>query len=495
MPKPEYFSKSRLVSASICLKKAYLEKHQANLKEDSAQMEAAFAAGNAVGDKAKEIYGTLDAVEIPFQRPMSKMVNETKALIDGGHRAPIFEATFQHLGVLVRVDVLLPDGEGWRAVEIKASKEVKGVHHIDCAAQLWVMRGVGVAVNSIALGYVDGTFVYQGDGDYQGLIIEEDLTELATAMAPDVESLIERATEAVRGDRPDVPVGRHCEEPYDCGFADECWPTDTDYPVRHIGGTKAHIFEWVARGHEDIRDIPPAEISAERQQLIHRVTCAGAPQLLPGARQELEALGYPRYHLDFETTGPAIPIWQGSRSYQTHAVQWSVHIDDGTGDGSLESTEHREFLDLSGNPPMRPLAEALIDALGDEGPVFMWHHYERGVINGLIKLFPDLEPQLQLIIERLVDLKKVTERYYYHPDMMGSYSIKYVAPTVDPELDYAKLEGINEGNAAADGYMEAIHPDTTPERKAELEEQLLRYCRFDTKAMVEIAKFLSQVPN
>jgi hypothetical protein len=56
-------------------------------------------------------------------------------------------------------------------------------------------------------------------------------------------------------------------------------------------------------------------------------------------------------------------------------------------------------------------------------------------------------------------------------------------------MDYGLLEGINEGGAASDGYLEAIHPDTAPERKAELEEQLLRYCRFDTEAMVKIVKY------
>ena len=62
---------------------------------------------------------------------------------------------------------------------------------------------------------------------------------------------------------------------------------------------------------------------------------------------------------------------------------------------------------------------------------------------------------------------------------------------MNPVLDYDRLEGIKEGGAAASGYVEAIHPDTAPERKAELEEQLLRYCRFDTEAMVEIVRFFN----
>ena len=53
------------------------------------------------------------------------------------------------------------------------------------------------------------------------------------------------------------------------------------------------------------------------------------------------------------------------------------------------------------------------------------------------------------------------------------------------------MTGIAEGMAAADGYIEAINPETTLARKTELEEQLLRYCRFDTEAMVKIVRFLT----
>ena len=132
----------------------------------------------------------------------------------------------------------------------------------------------------------------------------------------------------------------------------------------------------------------------------------------------------------------------------------------------------------------------MIECLGTEGTVFMYTSYERGVIKRLIELFPDLEPPLQAIIDRLYDLAKVVEDHYYHPDMGGSWSIKKVIPAMVPHMSYTNLEGINEGMAASNGYLEAIDPNTTPERKAELEQQLLQYCRFDTEAMVEIVQYL-----
>ena len=75
--------------------------------------------------------------------------------------------------------------------------------------------------------------------------------------------------------------------------------------------------------------------------------------------------------------------------------------------------------------------------------------------------------------------------------MLGSWSIKAVMPTINADMDYAKLEGIREGTAASEAFIEAIKPDVSAARKAELEEQLRRYCRFDTEAMVEIVRFLT----
>ena len=138
---------------------------------------------------------------------------------------------------------------------------------------------------------------------------------------------------------------------------------------------------------------------------------------------------------------------------------------------------------------MQGLAEHLIHVLGSSGPVLMYTDYERTVIKNLIDLLPELDGPLQDIIKRLVDLAPVARTNYYHPGMMGSWSIKKVIPTIDSNLDYALLEGINQGLAASDGYLEAIAPATTQVRRDELDSQLRRYCRLDTEAMAALVQF------
>lgn len=479
-----YLSKSRLISAWQCPKKLHLEKHHPELAVITPQMESMFAGGHAVGDVAKQLYGTADSVEVAFD--FKKMEAETAALIEGGADFPIFEATFRHENVLVRVDVLIPDGDGWRFIEVKASTSVKDYHVLDCAIQDWVLRNSGIDVTSISLAHINNQFVYAGDENYAGLLVENDLTAEVRTLEPGVVDLLGKARDAVTGPMPDINVGPQCSKPYDCQFQSYCWPSDTKYPITGLGGSKARLGEYVALGARDILDVDEASITAATQQRIYRVTCKGEPEILDGARREIAALPYPRYYLDFETIGPGVPIWPGTRPYAAIPVQWSCHIEEKGGE-----IRHEEFLDLSGAPPMRALAEKMIASLGDSGPVLMYTNYEQKVIEGLLELFPDLAESLNNIINRLIDLYPVVKNNYYHPDMLGSWSIKAVLPTINPRMDYRKLEGIAEGTGASDGFIEAINPDTDLIRKLELEQQLRRYCKFDTEAMVEIVRFFS----
>ena len=485
MNKP-YLSKSKLISAWQCLKKLHLEIHRPELAEISSTTETLFATGNQVGQIAQTIYGTAESIEIPYGENLSDAIRETTTLIESGVKVPVFEATFQYDGILVRVDVLLPYGEGWRAIEVKASTKVKEHHKIDCAIQLWVMRNVGLNVKSISLAHINNQFEYQGNGDYTNLLIEEDLSGEITALEDQVTTLITDARAAAVGDIPQVSVGGHCDKPYDCQFQAYCWPADVEYPVMGLGGGKTKLGIWVDAGYRDIRDIDREDITAANQQRIHRVTCSGEPEFLDGAKLVIDALAYPRYYLDFETIAPAVPFWKGTRPYQAVPVQWSCHITD-----SATSLRHEEFLDLTGDPPMRLLAERMIECLGKSEPILMYTSYEKTVINGLISLFPDLTDPLGAIIDRLVDLHPIVKEHYYHPQMLGSWSIKDVLPAIAPHMDYANLDGIKEGMAASDGYLEAIDPNTSAARKAELEDQLLRYCKFDTEAMVEIVRFFT----
>lgn len=75
--------------------------------------------------------------------------------------------------------------------------------------------------------------------------------------------------------------------------------------------------------------------------------------------------------------------------------------------------------------------------------------------------------------------------------MQGSWSIKAVLPTLAPDLRYESLDGVKNGLQAQAAYLEAIYPRTSLERRDQIHDELIAYCKLDTLAMIAITRVLS----
>jgi hypothetical protein len=237
-------------------------------------------------------------------------------------------------------------------------------------------------------------------------------------------------------------------------------------------------------GYDDIREVPAFRLKNPIHQRIQRVCTTGRYELGQGAQAQIRPLGYPRYYLDFETLNPAIPLWPSTRPYQATPFQWSCHVETKPGEIS-----HRAFLAAGTGDQRRAFAESLAAALGQTGPIFVYNAgTERGHMQHLALRYPDLAPALKAAIARIVDLLPIAREHYYHPDMMGKWSIKNVLPTIVPELAYSGLE-VGDGTQAMMVFSELLDPTLAPERRAKLQQDLLTYCERDTLALVKVAHF------
>jgi Domain of unknown function(DUF2779) len=391
-------------------------------------------------------------------------------------------------------DVLLPverkGSPAWRMVEVKSATGIKDYYRDDAAIQAFVARSAGVRLESIAVAYVDNAWVYQGDRDYQGLLLEEDVTEETLDRAEEVRGWIVDARAIVgQASEPERPMGDHCEKPFPCGFQAYCRSREhsVEYPVAWLPNirTKALKTHIAAEGVTDLREVPDALLNPV-QKRVRAHTLSGETYF--DTEQAASALArhpLPAFFLDFETIGFAVPIWKGTRPYQPLTFQFSVHRLSESGE-----LEHRDFLDLSGADPRGALAETLIAACEKRGPVFVYSSFEASRVRELAKQFPGLKRPLSALLRRLVDLRPIAEQCYYHPSQEGSWSIKKVLPALTGR-GYEELEGVKDGGMAMDAYLKAISPDTTEERKREIDVDLRAYCAFDTKAMIEIWQVFS----
>ncbi len=487
MPPPIALSKTRLLSFIQCPRKVWLEQYSPELEDEAAIDEAAIATGRAVGDAARGIYG--NGHQISNDRGLRAAVSDTAALIEAGGSDPLFEATFDHAGLTVQVDVLDRSHDGVRLIEVKASTGVRDHYYDDCAIQAWTLSQCGIEPASVVLAHVNADFEYRGDGNYTGLLTEVDVSEQVAERVAQVATLVDQTRETLDSlDEPEHPIGAHCRSPHVCPFFDHCAPDQGEFPVSGLGGSRAHQYALMQAGYTDLRDVPEDELQTDTQQRIQAHTRAGVTQAEPALRSFVEDLPYPRYYIDFETVGFAVPVWAETQPYQALPFQWSCHTESAAG-----QVEHREFLDLSGEPPMRGFAEELIAALGTIGPVIVYSGYEKRILRALAERFADLKPALDGIVDRLTDLLPVTKANYYDPRMLGSWSIKAVLPTIAPDLDYAALGEVQDGQAAQTAYLEAIAGETTADRREEIRAALSEYCRYDTLAMVRLVEYFARI--
>jgi hypothetical protein len=451
-----------------------------------------FAAGHETGAMACALHP--EGVMVEAVSDLSATIARTRELLLEGYDKAIFEATFSHDGVLVRVDIMEPDGQSsWRVAEVKSSTGVKDYHVGDLATQVWVMTQCGINISSAAIRHIDNRFVLARPGEYAGLFNDVDLLAATKPIAANRAGVVASARKTLAGAEPVIAKGDPCSAPFDCEFAAYCGSSESEppeWPVALLPNTgKTVARKWAERGIHDIRDIPEGALGSPVHDRIHRATLTGEPfHDFAGAIAATAGWAFPRAYLDFETIALAVPRWVGTKPYQQVPFQYSCHVE--MPDGTMA---HHEFLAIDGSDPRRACAEALVRCCGSQAAGFVIAYnasFERRCILDLGEACPDLAPALDDIASRLVDLLPVTRANYYHREQRGSWSIKPVLPTMAAELDYRRLE-VKDGGSAQQAYIDAAGREPSDMRRVAIRKALLEYCKRDAEAMIIILKVLS----
>jgi hypothetical protein len=150
-------------------------------------------------------------------------VDRTAELLHQQPARPIFEATFVHENVLVRVDILEPHPAGrWRAIEVKASVRVKPYQLADIATQVWVMRGCGVQVSEAVIRHLAPPFSWRRLDIAAVRFADTDVTRPIERYIRNRQKVARAASQAVEGPEVIRDIGSHCERPFSCEFRQYC---------------------------------------------------------------------------------------------------------------------------------------------------------------------------------------------------------------------------------------------------------------------------------
>ncbi len=456
------------------------------ISEPDASTQYIFDAGHRLGELAKRLFP--NGIDIPSADFMGNL-NQTRKLLK--ENRPLFEPAFYVDSVYSRLDILSPIANGiWDIYEVKGSTTVKDENIDDVAFQRHCAIKGGLEIRNCYLVHVNNRYVKNGEIEPEKLFAIEDITDRVQAIAGGVEDKANEMFETIASTSyPDIGVGPHCSEPYDCPVKG-CWeslPENNIFDL-HRGGKKC--FDLLNQGILHISEIPPEIKLSNVQRIQQACEISGIYHVdKPAIQDFLNSLQYPIYYFDFETFNPMIPLYDGTRPYQKIPFQFSVHVVEKEGANPV----HHSFLAYGDADPRSELLEALKKGLGERGSIVVYNQtFEKGVLAELGESFPEYSSWVAQIHDRIVDLYIPFRNFsYYHPLQKGSASIKHVLPALTGK-SYDGLS-IAKGDDASLMFFKMVSGALTTKETMQDRKDLELYCGLDTEGMIWIVEGLDKL--
>jgi len=481
-------SKSKYCRGLQCKKMLWLEKNKPEEKEEI-NNDSIMEQGNAIHEVARYLFGS--HINIEYTENLKQMIEDTMNTIDSYKDIIITEASFTYKNNFCSIDILKKNNNTYEIYEVKSSTKLKDIYINDASYQYYVLTKLGLKVTKVSIVHINRDYVRIGDLDLEQLFKIQDITKEVKDLQNDVEKNIKEINNYLEKKEQPKDIDENCFEPYACPFFKYCTRHLPEKNIFDIAGmhkeTKLKLYK---EGLYDYKDLVNSNINEKYKKILEYELYNKEDYIDKTALKEfLNTLKKPIYFLDFETFQQPIPLYDNISPYKRIPFQYSLHYID-------KDLKHKEFLGEAGTDPRRALAEQLVKDIPKNTTTLAYNMgFEKGVIEELSELYPDLSEHLLNIRDNIKDLMvPFRQKKYYTKDMHGSYSIKYVLPALfpdDPSLNYKNLDLVHNGIEAMDSFNDLI--GKTGKEKEFIRERLLRYCELDTYAMVKIYEKLLEV--
>ncbi len=454
-----------------------------------ATTQAIFDQGAQVGELAKQLFPK--GLEIGAGVIKKDAIDElSRAAVS--RRLPLYEAGFIAGCAYARADVLVPVGRNqWDIVEVKSTTEAKEVHVSDLALQRHVYEGAGLDIRRCFVMHLDSEYVRRGEIEPPKLFAKTDVTADVDDVVGSVGGELKKMVRIIGQRRaPDMEIGPHCSDPYECPLRATCWkavPKHSVFTLTHVG---KKAFDWFHDGITHLQDLPrDIPVNAKQEIQLRAVRSRHAQVDSDALREFLDGLEYPLHFLDFETINPAIPVWDITSPYQQVPFQFSLHIVDSPG-GKLV---HHAFLADGTADPRPEILARLKRLLGQRGSIIAYSaSFEKNALRACGEAYPAFAAWWAKAEPRVVDLLQPFRSFhYYHPDQCGSASLKAVLPAVTGK-GYAEME-IADGATASQEFLRITFGKVSAAERRKVRAALEKYCGLDTEGMVWIVKALDRL--
>jgi CRISPR/Cas system-associated exonuclease Cas4 (RecB family) len=411
----------------------------------------------------------------------------TKKFLNNDEVSFIFEGTFIDGDYITKADILERSDDKWNLYEVKSSKNKKSDQIDDLAYTYSVLIRAGVKIDRCYLLLVSDD--YRFGMSVEDLFEQHDSTDKVELKSIEFKKDFKQVSRTLSKIRKPAPELKYeCKK---CEYYNDCHDSDTKGTIFELPYINLTMFDdLISADIFRIEDIPLSyNLSDYQQKVVKAATTGKIVAYKKGLKDSLNEIVYPAYYFDFETMMTCLPLYKGISPYTQVPTQYSIHVCSDVG----KVTKHYEYLADHTKDCRKELAKRLIKDCGKNGSVIVYYaSFEVGRIKSMIEWFPDLANDLELILDRIVDLHEIVRDNFYHPDFRGSTSIKRTLPVLVPGMSYEGMN-VSDGSEAmavfaymAKGYYEK-------EELKQIRQDLLEYCKLDTLAMVKLHEKLKQL--
>ena len=218
-------SKSTYIKGEQCEKALYLFKNRPFLRDKlSMEQRAKFKRGTDVGILAQQLFP--GGINMTPSSPslFGKKAIETMQNLSNPDINVMYEAVFQYDDTLIMLDIIVRDGDKWRAIEVKSSLSISPTYMKDAALQYYVLKGCNVPLSDIQLMYINADYVREGNLDLSQLFVFQSVKDYAEQYQDVIAKNIAHFKDIIKQPHsPKIPVGNQCDTPYRCEFHGHCW--------------------------------------------------------------------------------------------------------------------------------------------------------------------------------------------------------------------------------------------------------------------------------
>ncbi|HKL44297.1 MAG TPA: DUF2779 domain-containing protein [Candidatus Absconditabacterales bacterium] len=416
----------------------------------------------------------------------------------------IYQAGLLRDNLFVKCDFLKKNEEGtYDLIEVKAKNKIRKPNKdetllddlvADCSFQKYVLSKVlgDKFSGKVWIYHLDKEYIKDGEIVPSQIIAKEEVTE-ELATTDWIENTINSINKTIFLPKKEF---------------EEWFPYQGENPLIYFGdspkkGTIRNIPNFKTSkkkltalydlGKTKIDDLGPEEIellaskdkSENNFQKYIRLYKEGTQFQKESIQEILAGLSFPLFFYDYETVSRPIPIFEKTHPRQQVVVQYSMHKMDA--DGTIT---HYEGLIAPGAKTNKDVIDKFIQDVGNPKGTFIVRNkgFENSRNDEIGKLYLEYREFFEQVNLQTFDLMDIfRDLAYFDPDFGGSCSIKKVLPVVS-KITYDGMTVSNGGDAS--NYLHKLIENQLP---IEISiENLLEYCKQDTRAMVEIYNFLKE---